>query len=237
MGKVVSRQQVGTGIATFPTATTVEDEGRDSGRFGTRAAPRPASFQQSRGSDGDVEAQNNVHGAQFGTVHCLELLKLLFIAAAIVLPIAAAAGAFDDSLGKGPPTPFPTAFPTVLADVRVCPTIFDSNNESFAVSMCNSAGCSGSIVWCGLDDLQSYRLAISIRGDYNGLSETMTINVDTFSDLVSGNSECGGFKLVFSEIVNPFGGELSMVYQNSIAVDDICFGGLATELEATVTQL
>ena len=93
-------------------------------------------------------------------------LALLVLVGVIAVPTIL----FSDSSYGTVPTPFPTVFPTVTAEL-VCPTVFDANRENSVLTDCSSAGCNGGIKWCGLDNARTYQLVITVRGDYDLMNE------------------------------------------------------------------
>lgn len=125
------------------------------------------------------------------------------------------------------------------ANVIICPTVFDSNNQSVVFSACNGEGCGGSIQWCGLNDASSYRLVVSARGDYERVSETITLNVSGTEVVGSPSVRCAAFfEQLLDQTVTTTGGVLLLLYQNSVDVNQRCYGeALATLLNATLIEV
>lgn len=163
------------------------------------------------------------------------ILTLLFFGACIAIPIAAFAGAFDDDSAGLAPTAFPTPTPV---DVLVCPVVFDGNSQNVQVTSCDEDICGGSIEWCSVDNTSSYRLIVSVRGDYDSPAETITLTLEGQSLVRSADEQCGAeLVTILDRSFTPSSSTLLLEYQNSAAVDNICLGGLSTVLNATLIQL
>ena len=159
----------------------------------------------------------------------------IFLAACIAVPLLVVNGIFDSEFSTRSPTPFPTSPPV---DVVVCPTVFDGDSKNEVLTSCGTDGCGGSIEWCGLSDATSYRLIVSVKGDYDLPGEEITVNFGGFIDVASTGVSCSStFGQVSDRTANPTGGILLMTYLNSPSVNDICLGSLATEMNATLIQL
>lgn len=222
MGKKLSTQQ-----GTVPTAATLEDNSYSSTRVGTALPPRTSAA-----------GQANTAAAAVNTGTCLELLKLLAVAAFIIVPITAAAGAFDGSAGAPPPTPYPTQFPTTPADVTLCPVIFNGTGEVFAYTFCDLSGCDGAIRWCGLEDTSLYRVVVGVRGDLGSSDETVSITVGPFEEVVTGSSDCRSeFEILFNETMSSTAGELRLAYDASSSVNAFCGIGVAVELNVSLSEV
>ena len=258
--QVATVSESGAGTEHYPTATAIEETGGGFGQTATATAVPPRGtattpttvWGERVGAGGGTGTGWNSGGAAGGNRTRTAgwntggatggnsgegfqgLFTLLFLGVCIGVPIAASAGAFDGGSSTPSPTPFPSSVP---ADVVVCPTTFDGNSKNELLTSCDFDGCGGSIEWCGLNDLASYRLIVSVKGDHDAVSESVTINFGGFVDVGSAGVQCGSsFVEVSDRTSTSSGGILLMTYQNTFSVDNLC-GGLAMEMNATLIEL
>ena len=127
--------------------------------------------------------------------------------------------------------------PAIKASAVVCPTLLDANNESSVVVGCDEdGGCSGFVEWCDLANT-TYRFTLNLAGDYNLVTEFLTLTINGNSTEVSASGACGDFEEVFSTTVEPVGGVIRMDYINSPEVGSVCDDTFASALLVVLKQL
>lgn len=246
----------GGGEEQYPTATAVQRETTTGGivqatAVTTSTTRTPAQIGATVWGDPiEEEGQNpnrnnnntnpwgNTQGQQPYYEGLQGLFTFIFLGVCIGIPVAATIGLFDaddsSSFSGNPPTAFPTPTPV---DVFECPVLFDGNNRNVVMTSCDEDVCGGSIEWCDLNTTRSYRLILSIRGDYDALAESMDISIDGFEATVTASDQCDAdFDTVLDRTFTPSTATVVLTYQNSGFVDNIC-GGLSTEMNATLVQL
>ena len=137
------------------------------------------------------------------------------------------------------PTPSPTVSPTF---VNNCPAVF-SGGKMETITGCESFFCnSGTVRWCGLNDVSSYRLLVSVRGDLDGFGETITINSGAFSEVAGGDGSIAfcdsSFVSVFDQTLSPSAGVILMDYTLSSSVSLVCDANtVSARLNVTLVEL
>ena len=262
--QVATVSEGGAGTEHYPTATAIEETGGGFGQTATATAVPPrgtattpttvwgervgaGSGTGTAWNSGGAAGGNRTGTAGWNTGGATGgnsgegfqgLFTLLFFGVCIGVPIAITSGVFDGESSTPSPTPFPSNPPS---SVVVCPTVFDASNRNEVVASCGLVGCGGSIEWCGLNDATSYRLIVSVKGDYDAASESVTINFGGFAEVGSADVQCGSsFVEIFNQVATPSAGTHLMTYQNSNGVNSICSSGsssFAMEMNATLIQL
>ena len=225
------------GLGIVPVARTVpENLPQATVVRGTNAVPPPQQRTNNNRTESNNRQRDDDSDGNAGACACV-----IFLVIGVVVFVNT--NSSDSSGGPTPePTPFPVSGPTFnptpppTVAFNVCPATLVGGVRQDMFT-CTETGCGGMISWCGLNDANSYEISVAIRGDYNSLSEFITIFIDGESIVGSGIDQCGStFLTVAVRVDTPVGGVLSIGYLNSGSVDPICSGFTAMEMQVTLTE-
>ena len=255
LGQVPTATAIATAITTnIPQATAVTNV--QNPIWGEQVQglppvePPPLTYQGDPGQGHNTNGNgNNECSDEAKETMCNYFIGLLLFGVVIGVAVGVTYGFDSSSSSRGSPTPFPTRspptpFPTIRpvfiapANAVACPAVFVGGTNT-TLSSCTVSGCGGSVQWCGLNDTKVYNLLVQVRGDYDLLSETITLEFDGNSVETSALIQCSSiFETVLNQGVGSSGGELLLTYQTSPSVTAICSDNVfATELRATLSEV